>query len=337
VPNISPTPRVITNAYNDLMPYLRRYWTIKPTLSSSPGSLAKVTLYFTAVEYANLFTAASGTPYAFSNVSDLKVSKFPGGGSGTFDGPDNILNQNNRPGGEDIVAGGYAGTHPNWTAPVFVTFAPNGVDYEVSFTIDEFSTFYIHPTRFPYEVLPVELISFTGSNVGSKNRLNWVTASEKNTDKFIVEKSIDGVNWFYVGEKPAAGNSTVQLTYELFDDYPVVGDNLYKLKTIDLDGSISYSQIVNIKLESSSINGIVGAYPNPTSGEFTLVIASSTDINTTIFIYDVLGQIVKDVKVNLNQGVNKPSINLSSLANASYIVLFKDSKGIEHKYKIIKE
>ncbi|MBK6276307.1 MAG: hypothetical protein IPF58_17190 [Saprospirales bacterium] len=82
VPNIAPTPRVITNAYGDLMPYLRRYWTIKPTTSLAPDALARVTLYFTVAEYNNLFNAALGTPYAFSSVADLKVSKFPGGGNG---------------------------------------------------------------------------------------------------------------------------------------------------------------------------------------------------------------------------------------------------------------
>jgi hypothetical protein len=337
VPNTSPTPRVITNGFGDLMPYLQRYWSIKPVLATAPDALAKVTLYFTAAEYNNLFIGALSSPYAFVNVGDLRVSKFPGGGGLSFDGPDNIIGQNNRPGGEDIVYQGFGGSHPNWTQPVFATFAGNGIDYEVSFTIDEFSTFYIHPVRYPYEVLPVELVSFTGTNIGAKNRLEWITASERNTEKFIVEKSIDGINWFYVGEKPAAGNSSSQLTYELFDDYPVVGNNYYRLKIIDLDATYKYSQIINIPIDASAVNGIVGAYPNPTNGEFTVVIASSVNQNTNILVYDVLGQIVRNVDVELTQGVNKTTINLSSLSNASYIVLFKDSKGNEHRYKVIKQ
>lgn len=116
-------------------------------------------MYFTVSEFNNLVLASAGTPYSFGSASDLRVSKFPGGGGMAFSGPNNILVQNNVPGGEMIGAGGYAGSHPNWTTPIFSNYAGNGVDYEVSFTIDEFSTFYIHPVRFNYEVLPVELVS----------------------------------------------------------------------------------------------------------------------------------------------------------------------------------
>ena len=289
-PNIAPTPKVITHGYNDLMPYLRRYWTIKPTLSTSPGALAKITLYFTASEYLDLFNGAIGTPYQFASPADLRVSKFPGGGGLAFSGPNNILNNNTTPGGEMIGAGGYAGTHPAWTSPVFSTFAGNGVDYEVSFTIDEFSTFYIHPVRFPYEVLPVELVSFTGSNVGDKNKLDWVTASEYNTLKYVVEKSIDGFTWFYLGEKSAAGNSNQTLNYTMFDYTPVVGFNYYRLKIYDKDYSYKYSNTVLIKLDQSNVSDIVDVYPNPSSGLFTVVISSASDVFTTLKVYDVLGK-----------------------------------------------
>lgn len=144
---MAPSPRVITNGYNDLMPYLRRYFSITPSLSNAASALARVTLYFTVSEFNNLVLASAGTPYSFGSASDLRVSKFPGGGGMAFSGPNNIFIQNNAPGGEMIGAGGYAGSHPNWTTPIFSNYAGNGVDYEVSFTIDEFSTFYI-PYRF---------------------------------------------------------------------------------------------------------------------------------------------------------------------------------------------
>jgi hypothetical protein len=337
VPNIAPTPRVKTNAYNDLLPYLRRYWTIKPALATSPGALATVTLYFTASEYTNLFNAAISTPYQFASPFDLRVSKFPGGGGLAFSGPNNILNNYTTPGGEMIGAGGYGGTHPNWTSPVFSTFSGNGIDYEVSFTIDEFSTFYIHPTRFPYEVLPVELVSFTGSNVGDKNKLEWVTASEKNTQKFVVEKSVDGINWVYLGEKPAAGNSNQTLNYMLYDYTPVVGANYYRLKIVDRDQSFSYSNIVIIKLEQSAVNDIVGVFPNPSSGIFTAAISTASDVATALRVYDVLGKTVLVKEVNLTSGLNNVEINLKEFPSASYIVEFTDGQGYTHRYKVVKQ
>lgn len=303
-----------TVAYPDSQPYLQRYWTISPGTSTN----AKITLYFTAAEYNALQLKAAGGAYAFSTINDLRVSKFPGGGGGSFTPP-------HVPGGEMLTA-------------AFTNWAGNGTDYQATFDCNTFSTFYIHPVRFPYEVLPVELLSFTGSNVGDRNRLEWITASEKNTNRFEVEKSIDGINWFYIGEKPAAGNSTQRLTYELFDNFPVVGNNYYRLKSIDNDASFSYSKIVNIILSSVNSNsGIIGAYPNPTSNDINVVISSNVIQNASLKVYDVLGKIVKTTTVELVEGVNNTKLSLSALANATYIIVLTDEKGYQYKYKVVKQ
>lgn len=327
------TPSVYTNVGGNLQPYLKRYWSIKPEVAGT-GIFAKVTLYFIASEYSNLFSAAVGTPYQFASVNDLMVSKFPGGGGMAFDGPNNILSNNTTLNGENIVTNGYSNTHPNWVGAAFSSY---NSDYQVEFTIDQFSTFYVHPVRFPYEVLPVELVSFTGTNVGDKNRLDWVTASEINTQKFIVEKSLDAVNWFYLGEKPAAGNSSARLTYNLFDNTPVVGHNYYRLKIVDLDGSYKYSNIVDILTGNTAVNGIIGAYPNPTSKEFTVIVGSSTDYKSTVKIYDILGQVIKTTSVNISAGINMPSFDFSDLSAATYVISLTDATGKEERLKFVKQ
>lgn len=333
VPNIAPTPRVNTNGYLDQMPYLDRYWTIKP---SSPNLHALITLYFKAAEFNALKAGAVGSPYQFTNPSELRVSKWPGGGNGVFDGPDNIINQNNRAGGLMLPAGnGYFGGNATWTTPAFASY---GSDYEVSFIIDSFSTFYVHPTRFPYEVLPVELVSFTGANEGDKNRLDWVTASEKNTQKFVVEKSVDAMNWFYLGEKPAAGNSSSVLSYFLYDNTPVIGDNYYRLKIIDIDGTYKYSDIVKIRLRDLiSKDDIIAVYPNPTNSTLNVVLTSSADKNVNLDVLDVLGQNVKNIEYKINKGLNTIQLQVSDLAKATYI-LNATFKGRERVYiKFVKD
>jgi hypothetical protein len=330
-PNISPTPRVITNKYADMMPYLDRYWTIKP---ADNNLHAMVTLYFTQPEYIALMTAATGTPYAFNSIADLRVSKWPGGGNKIFDGPDNILIQNNRPGGIMLPGGqGYYGGNATWTYPNFSTYL--GSYYQVSFIIDSFSTFYIHPVRFQYEVLPVELVSFTGTNEGDKNRLDWLTASEKNTDKFIVEKSLDGINWFYIGEQKAAGNSNVPLSYKLYDYAPVLGDNYYRLKIVDTDESFKYSDIIKIKLNDIAMsNDIVTIYPNPAVKTLNIVLSAASDEKVNIGIVNVLGQEITNRDYNLKTGINTIELNVSDLAKATYMinVAFGEQKKVYTKF-----
>ncbi|MBL0080814.1 MAG: hypothetical protein IPP53_17425 [Bacteroidetes bacterium] len=51
--------------------------------------------------------------------------------------------------------------------------------------------------------------------------MQWSTASEKNTEKFVIEKSLESSNWLSIGENTAAGNSTTLRSYDFNDNNPV--------------------------------------------------------------------------------------------------------------------
>ena len=84
--------------------------------------------------------------------------------------------------------------------------------------------------------LPVELISFEGKKQTNSNMLYWSTASEYNTNYFIIEKSVDGVEWSGIGQVPSAGNSTQKLDYSLEDKDVSQVINYYRLHQYDIDG-----------------------------------------------------------------------------------------------------
>ena len=103
----------------------------------------------------------------------------------------------------------------------------------------------------PETPLPVELISFTASLEGSNAILNWITASEINSDYFEIERSLDGINFESISMIDGAGNSNHQLSYSDIDynvDLLGVSVFYYRLKQTDFDGSYSYSQIVPLVL-----------------------------------------------------------------------------------------
>ncbi|MCB0514406.1 MAG: hypothetical protein KDC60_08255, partial [Bacteroidetes bacterium] len=142
----------------------------------------------------------------------------------------------------------------------------------------------------PTTVLPIELLSFTGYNDGDVNVLNWVTASERNSSKFEIEKSSDASTFEYIGEVPAAGNSIIELGYNFIDPNPQFGDNYYRLKMIDSDGTFKYSEIINIKVREDNMgvqDGIIKIYPNPTNGYLNIQYQSSRDNNLDLQIFDM--------------------------------------------------
>lgn len=110
-------------------------------------------------------------------------------------------------------------------------------------------------------LLPVDMINFSVANVNRINFLTWETVSEKNSNYFEVERSINGVNWTLAGYVNAVQNSQQVLNYEIEDkDYPAA-INYYRLIQYDLDGEYkSYPIIVAVDNRIEKRGEIIGIY-----------------------------------------------------------------------------
>jgi carboxypeptidase T len=140
-------------------------------------------------------------------------------------------------------------------------------DNDAGFNIDDVTVI----TGGTPALLPLELTAFTGYNDGAVNILNWKTATEFNTKHFIVQKSVNAVDYEDIGIVAAAGNSYTTKNYTFTDKSPYKGENLYRLKMVDLDESYKYSKLVSIILQDETAGitptGIEKIYPNPTNGK----------------------------------------------------------------------
>ena len=151
--------------------------------------------------------------------------------------------------------------------------------------------------------LPVELISFSAECVNHGIEINWSTASEHNSDFFVVEKSTDGENWFNISKVIAAGNSNSMLEYSINDGEKTnLEISYYRLIQFDFDGqSKTFKTIsVNCKNEDESIL----SYPNPSNDEVNLIVVSSHKKNIKIIISDVNGRILLGVNKNIEEGTS---------------------------------
>ncbi|HOY42299.1 MAG TPA: T9SS type A sorting domain-containing protein, partial [Chitinophagales bacterium] len=179
-------------------------------------------------------------------------------------------------------------------------------------------------------------------NDGDKNVLNWTTASEINTLKFEVERSpqsIGGV-FTYIGELPAAGSSNVPLSYHLNDNNPLTGDNYYRLKMIDIDGTFKYSQTIFIRNDKDVVytNAINGIYPNPTSHLINIDYQSAAISKVEIKILNVVGQEMSVTEMNTLKGNQLLQMDVSSFADGVYIINIRDvTNGTVQQSKFIKD
>lgn len=139
-------------------------------------------------------------------------------------------------------------------------------------------------------LLPIELISFTGRKSGENNELKWETASEENTDFFLIEKTIDGQNFEVIGTNEGAGNSNINIEYIWIDNHVQNVINYYRLKQVDYDGKFVYSDLISIDNKKVSSKEIV-SYTNLLGqlideNYFGLVIVIYNDGSTSIKIQD---------------------------------------------------
>ncbi|HUM52685.1 MAG TPA: T9SS type A sorting domain-containing protein, partial [Chitinophagales bacterium] len=156
------------------------------------------------------------------------------------------------------------------------------------------------------------------------------TASEKNTLKFEIQKSLESSNWLSIGENTAAGNSTTLRNYDFNDNNPVFGNNYYRLKIIDLDGTFTYSNVINIPINTVTNNSFVQVYPNPTKGILNIDVQSTSAYDINMITFDVLGKKVLEKSMNVVKGLNTLSIDYSTIAKGTYILQYSDGEGKLH-------
>jgi len=101
------------------------------------------------------------------------------------------------------------------------------------------------------QALPVELVSFEGQTHPNYTLVEWETASEQNSDYFLLDRSEDGEVWRTIENKKAAGNSTEKIKYT-YVDRNLSSIVYYRLIQVDINGdSKTYGPIV-VKRNSES-------------------------------------------------------------------------------------
>ena len=167
-------------------------------------------------------------------------------------------------------------------------------------------------------LLPIELLSFTADCDGSSAILNWTTASERNNDYFIVERSDDAVNFTEIARLQGAGNSINQNDYSYVDNEKNYGLTYYRLTQVDYDGQTSHSEIIYADCnENFGGDASVEVYPNPVVSDLSIEMHNFNGEPIRIEVIDVLGRVRISEKIS-GQRDYLYQMNLSDLPPATY-------------------
>ncbi|MBL7821469.1 MAG: T9SS type A sorting domain-containing protein [Saprospiraceae bacterium] len=167
-------------------------------------------------------------------------------------------------------------------------------------------------------ILPIKLVSFSAENTANGLvALKWQTATESNVSHFSLQQSADSKLFNEIAKVKAVGESKSLQSYSyLYKSNPTGSSNksqYYRLKTVDRDGSESFSPIVSIKDKTRKK---LEVYPNPASHYLRLNVQLFE--GNPVKLYNING---KEIQF---QYLDEQTINLSELANGIYYLQYQD-------------
>lgn len=173
-------------------------------------------------------------------------------------------------------------------------------------------------------VLPVELIYLKAIPVENTFiKVSWATASERNTQKYEILRSMDGVNFVKIAESPAAGNSNMLKNY-YFDDHNVLPGIIYyyQIREIDIDQHIHLTNIANAKLEKDKLE-LISIYPNPMIDNTVITLFTKDITSVNLSVYNDIGALMKDEEKTLKEGINNWEIPTEKWSKGVYYFILK--------------
>ncbi|MBK7885444.1 MAG: T9SS type A sorting domain-containing protein [Chitinophagaceae bacterium] len=204
-----------------------------------------------------------------------------------------------------------------------------GFDYVYTVEVNSFSSFYFGSKI--YDVLPVNIISFTGKVVAGNNKLVW-KASCTNAVQFDIERSTDGVNFTNVGivkaMQPDCNNP-----FNFVDVNPGNKTYYYRLRIHEDNVPAKYSEIVKISRDGST--GLKLQFvPNPVKNNAAVLqIESAESESVKLVITDVAGRQVMIKQINIPAGNTKITLDISQLSSGVYQATYQyEGKNITTRF-----
>lgn len=174
------------------------------------------------------------------------------------------------------------------------------------------------------QILPLNWVSVSAkkSTLGAA-QIQWTTSNEINNDYFIIERSVDGINFLPIG-KVSALNGSGKNNYQYNDLQPQKGINYYRIKQVDKDGASSLSKTVEVLFDGTTISWSI--YPNPIVNNIHIR-WRETLTNVSLSITDMKGKLILTQQYVTLLAGQEQVIPTSTMANGIYMLTIQSNTG----------
>jgi hypothetical protein len=169
--------------------------------------------------------------------------------------------------------------------------------------------------------------------LGSKEvTVRWFASQEIANSKFVIEQSVDGVNWTSIRTvKPVGGDQSYSVT---FDRNVLVNAEVkvrVRLQTANGIYSNAPAHLVNNVRSTNEL--LINVYPNPANDVVTL--QSSTSVSGMyVEVTSIEGKVVRRIEFNSNG--NAADLNVSDLSNGVYLLNIHANNSVTTKKITVK-
>jgi hypothetical protein len=167
-------------------------------------------------------------------------------------------------------------------------------------------------------------IDFDIQKKGLSADLQWITDSEFDDAKYIIERSVGTNNNFqpYKMLLPKAKRDFL-VVYQAQDESPTEGKNYYRLRQVFLDGTEKISAEKMLFFEKGNRQMLL--YPNPTSDFINISLKNVKSKSGTFFIYNSQGRLLQTLQAD-DLGTSY-QIQLENMQSGIYkVVLITDNQ-----------
>lgn len=171
------------------------------------------------------------------------------------------------------------------------------------------------------EPLPVEWGVFEGEQAQRSIQLDWETFEQINFDHFEVQHSTDGKRYSPIGKVTGPTNTQTTQQYAFTHERPEPGANYYRLRQVDLDGAVHYSNRIEVNFELDAASAFA-FYPNPVQDRLFIGINEVQPQATAvqIHLYDLSGRLLSEQVRELIPYQNETFAETQELPSGAYLV-----------------
>ena len=193
-------------------------------------------------------------------------------------------------------------------------------------------------TQIGNNVVPVELISFTANFQQGKISLNWSTSTEKNNYGFEIQRSNDNLAFVKIGFITGNGTVTEKKDYSLVDGNINAKKYYYRLKQIDLDGTFTYSNVIEVGTQFPEKFELLQNYPNPFNPATNISFTLPADSRVTLSVFNILGELVETlINKELTAGRHNVVFDASKYVSGVFIYKLNSFQNNGSNYSSVKK